>query len=215
MSRSNEDHTKNNINNNKIHHHPISVDGLIDNWRHIDLKALDGMGGCLVFNDGKTYIGEFRYGVYKNDDGVINRDLRFVPESYNVSRFGSSSMLLIRNRQISNTAHDMVTRAIAVVPSHKHKRTRTFVLWDSFQYSPERLKKDGRLLMGHDTKNLVMNTPELRDDYRENKMLRKRRYEAERQGLLDQPCIDPDVSVEELARLHDYDEVVMLTDEPK
>ena len=117
-------------------------------------------------------------------------------------------MLLIRNRQISNTAHDMVTRAIAVVPSHKHKRTRTFVLWDSFQYSPERLKKDGRLLMGHDTKNLVMNTPELRDDYRENKLLRKRRYEAERQGLLDQPCIDPDVSVEELARLHDYDEVV-------
>lgn len=214
MSRGNEDHTKNNI-NNKIHHRSINADGLIDNWRHIDLKALNGVGGCLVFNDGKTYIGEFRYGVYKNDDGVINRDLRFVPESYNVSRFGSSSMLLIRNRQISNTAHDMVTRAIAVVPSHKHKRTRTFVLWDSFQYSPERLKKDGRLLMGHDTKNLVMNTPELRDDYHENKMLRKRRYEAERQGLLDQPCIDPDVSVEELARLHDYDEVVVLTDKSK
>lgn len=166
MSSSNEDHAKKNI-NNKIHHRPINADGLIDNWRHIDLKALNGMGCCLVFNDDKTYIGEFRYGVYKNDDGVINRDLRFVPESYNVSMFGSSSMLLIRNRQISNIAHDMVTRAIAVAPSHKHKRTRTFVLWDSFQYSPERLKKDGRLLMGHDTKNLVMNTPELRDDYRE------------------------------------------------
>lgn len=208
MSRNNEDHTKKNA-NNKTHHHPINVDDTINDWRHIDLKALNGVGGCLVSNDGRTYIGEFRYGVYKSANGTINRDLRFVPESYNASKFGSSSMLLIRNRQISTIAHEMVTRVIAVIPTHRHNRTLTFVLWDSFQYSPERLKKDERLLTGHNTKNLVMNTPELRDDYRENKKLRKCRYEADQQGLLDQPCIDPDVSVEELARLHDYDEVVM------
>ena len=56
MSSGNEDHAKKNI-NNKIHHHPINADGPIDNWRHINLKTLNGMGGCLVFNNGKTYIG--------------------------------------------------------------------------------------------------------------------------------------------------------------
>lgn len=174
-----------------------------EGWKTMDLSSLNGVGGCLVYDDGRVYIGEYRYGAYTDEDGNITKDLRFVPEQYTSSHAGRSSVLLIRNRSVSQIAAQNITRAIAV--RSRHGRLNTVMLWDTFQYNMVRQRKDKALLTRRkdNASSIKWCMDELVDDYRENKRLKKARAQAERMGALDSPCVDPSVPVQEMARLDD------------